>query len=448
MFDEEVEKHRARTANKGQQPPQRPPPPRPQSTWASWVNTPTPAYAHAHAPEQPIPPRGNHATSSAYGSTRNSHPNSTWQNSTNPFVNSWDSPVSSNPFSSGSPYSNTFQSQNTPKYDCLECRDFRAVDEHAAKFPRHTFTTLADLSTDLTFHFSSKTDKARAIFVWLHHNIAYDTAAFFGGNVRRKSPEETIRTGLAVCQGYAELFAELGRLCGLEVIVVSGHGKGYGYQETTGSNVPRYNSNHAWNAVLLDYDSSGINRWHLIDPCWGAGHTDNSRQYIQKLSTQHFTTSPEIFRKRHFPTDPKYQFCSTQMRWEEYIMMKDGPFVFSSLHDYGLNEASIQPHFRVIPARPTQFVIAGKCPHAIKPENEQHILVLAIGKSTTPFRFDSSNNRWTCEAQTLSPGSEVYINVVTTFNGRDGKGLTMHEYLRNNGRVSQSFQCLCKWNVV
>ena len=82
------------------------------------------------------------------------------------------------------------------------------------------------LATQLTSPFPSQTDKARAIFTWLHHNIDYDVVAFFGNNVQGSTPASTLNTGLAVCEGYAGLYAALATKAGMESIVVGGHGKG------------------------------------------------------------------------------------------------------------------------------------------------------------------------------------------------------------------------------
>jgi len=112
--------------------------------------------------------------------------------------------------------------------ECLLCRDFSGPDNHAARFPRESIPTtdIKWIGKQLTSPFSSETDKARAIFTWLHHNIAYDVKAFFGKCVRGKTPAQTVETGLAVCEGYAGLFAALATASGLEAIVVGGHGKG------------------------------------------------------------------------------------------------------------------------------------------------------------------------------------------------------------------------------
>ncbi|KAH9827166.1 Transglutaminase-like superfamily, partial [Teratosphaeria destructans] len=119
---------------------------------------------------------------------------------------------------------------NTSTPLCLHCRDFTHPDHHATQFPRQNNQSLSHLAHALTSPFPSPTDKARAIFTWLHHNIRYDTAAFFSGHLTPSTPQSTLATGLAVCEGYAGLFAALAMSSGLEALVVGGHGKGYGYR--------------------------------------------------------------------------------------------------------------------------------------------------------------------------------------------------------------------------
>lgn len=211
------------------------------------------------------------------------------------------------------------KSSSSSTRECLHCRDFSFVDRHAANFPRRSVSSLQTFAHNLTNGFPSKTDKARAIFIWLHHNIAYDTDSFFGGTVRSKRPEETLQSGLAVCQGYAELFELLGEYSGLEAIVISGHCKGWGYQPGE-----KFEINHAWNGVRLE---SGD--WHLIDPCWGSGHISDQQKYVKQLNISYFTNSCENFGTRHFPSNPMHQFRSTPILWNEYLM-RDRPIIYSN----------------------------------------------------------------------------------------------------------------------
>lgn len=164
---------------------------------------------------------------------------------------------------------------------CMICRDFSAPDYHSTLFPRQQVTSLQILAQQLTAPFPSLTDKARAIFTWLHHNIDYNVRDFFGGCVKGSTPQSTCHTGLAVCEGYAALFTNLATYAGLESIVISGHGKGFGYEPlAAGAPLPPFKAGHAWNAVKIDNGE-----WKLVDACWGAGvsylpHARRSRLLI------------------------------------------------------------------------------------------------------------------------------------------------------------------------
>lgn len=81
---------------------------------------------------------------------------------------------------------------------CLICRDFSGPDNHAARFPRQQLPSsdIGWLAHQLCAPFSSATDKARAIFTWLHHNIDYDVKNFFAGTIQSSTPEKTITSGM------------------------------------------------------------------------------------------------------------------------------------------------------------------------------------------------------------------------------------------------------------
>jgi transglutaminase-like putative cysteine protease len=132
---------------------------------------------------------------------------------------------------------------------CLKCRDFSGPDNHAAHFERTRLPSsdVGWLAHQLCSPFPSLTDKARAIFTWLHHNVDYDVHSFFNNTVMPTTPEKTIASGLAVCEGYAGLFAALALKAGLEAMVCSGACKGYGHSPLEpGQAIPPYKSTHAW----------------------------------------------------------------------------------------------------------------------------------------------------------------------------------------------------------
>ena len=92
-------------------------------------------------------------------------------------------------------------------------------------------------------------------------------------------PDDVLRRGTAVCEGYAGLYKELADQLGLQCKKISGHSKGYSW---TGK-VPT-SSNHAWNAVKVgDF-------WYFIDSTWGAGHLEG-KKYVQKFSNFYWSKS-------------------------------------------------------------------------------------------------------------------------------------------------------------
>ncbi|KAL8933671.1 MAG: hypothetical protein Q9211_005650, partial [Gyalolechia sp. 1 TL-2023] len=265
------------------------------------------------------------------------------------------------------------QSSELVSAACLTCRDFSGPDAHAAKFPRETVPSLDWLATQLVGPFTSPTDQARAIFTWLHHNIAYDIISFCNNAVKPSTPANTLATGLAVCQGYAGLFTAIASKAGLESLVVSGHGKGAGFSPLPpGQPIPSEYSTHAWNAVKIDNGE-----WKLVDACWGAGHVCiRDQAYTKKFAPRHFAMDNNEFGLRHFPTN-KALFYRTdgrpQISWEEYIL---GPFGSSAAQpvtvyagaaeEEGIAEASVRPAQLQIPTEPNmiiQFRFGKVCEH-------------------------------------------------------------------------------------
>lgn len=141
----------------------------------------------------------------------------------------------------------------------------------------------------------------------MYGSVRADTVSFFNNNVRPATPQSTLQSGVAVCEGYAGLFAALALKSGLEAQVISGHGKGYGYAALRpGDALPPYSAGHAWNVVKIDRG-----QWKLIDCCWGAGVVNGKgRPYEKRFAPERFTQSNDDFGLDHFPGDNSKQFRS------------------------------------------------------------------------------------------------------------------------------------------
>ena len=186
-----------------------------------------------------------------------------------------------------------------------EVRDWAALDASVRRLPRPA--SMEELARSLSALGRDEWERTRALHVWLTQNIAYDTASFFSGRIPPQTPESVFRSGAAVCAGYAELFARVGTLMGLNVRVVSGYAKGYGYRAGT-----RFTgTNHAWNAVYL------AGSWHLFDATWGAGHI-NGRAFVRSYTDFWFDPPPELMLRTHLPERSEWQLVERPITLREF----------------------------------------------------------------------------------------------------------------------------------
>ncbi|KAI1003474.1 hypothetical protein K3495_g4735 [Podosphaera aphanis] len=348
---------------------------------------------------------------------------------------------------------------------CLRCRDFSEPDKVASQYIFHCLPQVNNviefLADVLCRPFELKVDKTRAIFTWLHHNIAYDVDAFFGNCVKHSEPRDTIASGLAVCGGYAGVFEAIAREAGLEVITITGHGKGYGYTPMQpGDPVPAENpSGHAWNAVRLD-----DGEWKLLDSCWGAG-TVTGTAYTKNFAPRHFTCSNDEFGLRHFPQGD-YFFRADGLRpsWADY-MRGLGPTDQEPVQelgnvedDYGLSLLSFSPPNKYIRVagcgEHVRFQFSKICEHF---DFERHrtgqppLFLLCLHGSEDPWLPLHDNGFWwwiDVPRSHLHAGQKVGCFVLTTVDGREAGGITKERYLQIKGRLAMGFSGVCIWELV
>lgn len=361
---------------------------------------------------------------------------------------------------------------------CLVCRDFSGPDHQATLFPRTQVTSLQTLAHQLTSPFPSLTDKARAIFTWLHLNIAYDVVSFFGNNVRGSTPQSTLQSGLAVCEGYAALFTNLATYAGLESVVISGHGKGYGFNAIPpGSPLPPYNAGHAWNAAKIDNGE-----WKLIDACWGAGYVQGAgRPYVAKFNPDFFTMSNEEFGVKHFPGNKEQFFLpgGRRVSWEEYIVIDpacwpdtvEGPTIFTNAkEDYSIGEKTVYPRARKINLRQQgslRFQFGLRCPHWTLDRHTRKgappVFIVSVSgidgrnKDHIPMEYHpgpagQGGDTWVADIPVCelgAPGQTVTLFAITSFGDRqDARGLTVREFREGKGRVGMGFVGVAAWDLV
>ncbi|KAH8912644.1 hypothetical protein BR93DRAFT_955150 [Coniochaeta sp. PMI_546] len=357
---------------------------------------------------------------------------------------------------------------------CLVCRDFSGPDAVAEKYPYWELPRqdpVGYLAHHLCSPFPSLTDKARAIFTWCHHNVAYDVDGFFNKCIPRgQTLDQTIFSGKAVCEGYAKVYEGIARRAGLECVVVTGHGKGYGFTPLAAGQgpPPRDATGHAWNAVRIDGGE-----WKLIDACWGAGAVDKPR-YIKRFAPEMFTLSNELFGLKHFPEDSRHFYRSDGRipTWEEYIV---GPLKGEQAMWYchagkeGLNEFTFSPrekHISVRSGEIVRFQFSKICEHW---DGEKHgrgkplLLMMKIhgpdgrgvnGQKDDMVVLENDGFWWWVDipARDLgAPGQQLQLLGLTKLNNEEVRGMSKEKFLSmraSNSIRAMGWDCVVGWELV
>ncbi|GAO13553.1 hypothetical protein UVI_02015740 [Ustilaginoidea virens] len=320
------------------------------------------------------------------------------------------------------------------------------------------------LARGLCDPFPSYDDKARAIFTWFHHNISYDTESFFNNSVRHASVEDTIFSGRAVCQGYADTYKAIASRAGLECVVVGGHGKGFGHTPLRKGErpPPAKPEGHAWNAVRVDGGG-----WKLIDACWGAGHICSAaKAYKKEFSPHEFTVPNETFGLRHFPQDYRLQHRGDGrvLSWEEYCTggIDGEPHEWFGTGDKeGIAPGSVEPKAKEISVgsgEVVRFQFSRHCPHwtcerAGLGKPALYLLSMhGVGGQKDEIIPTETNGYWSwvdVGARELgAPGQTVEILKLETLDNGDARGVTAKEFLSKRGRVGMSWSLIARWTLV
>lgn len=196
-----------------------------------------------------------------------------------------------------------------PAQKPLQAGRYAAADALADSAPAAAERSVAALAAYLAQAGPDELLRVRALFRWVAGHIAYDVAGFRSGSYGDLSPGGVLRSRTSVCEGYARLTEALGTAMGLQVQVVSGWSKGYGYTSGQRFDGP---TNHAWNAVRIGGE------WRLMDPTWGAGYLDQRPQFVRRFQEHYFLTAPDAFVFDHLPQDSRWQLLERPISSAEY----------------------------------------------------------------------------------------------------------------------------------
>jgi hypothetical protein len=134
--------------------------------------------------------------------------------------------------------------------------------------------------------------------------VRYDAANFWANTVPAQDYRNVLKTKLAVCEGYSNLFKKLCDELRIQCDIVHGFGRGVGTSPLAGDTPNE--SNHAWNIVTINGES------YLVDCTWDSGFMDG-RVAKQKYTTDWLFLKPEHFVYAHYPENTKQQLLTTPL---------------------------------------------------------------------------------------------------------------------------------------
>lgn len=185
-------------------------------------------------------------------------------------------------------------------------RDYTTIDS-ISKYSPQSISEYNEIALYLTKDLTDERDKARALYVWVAHNISYDfdiDVENFRYKYEGQMVDEAIEKRKGVCQHYADLYDAMAKAIGLETYVISGY-----VREYTGK---ISGSSHAWNLIKIS------SSYYFLDVTWASSRLINGG-YSDRFSDQFFLVSPKVFILDHMPFDPIWQCLSLPLTHQNFM---------------------------------------------------------------------------------------------------------------------------------
>ena len=182
------------------------------------------------------------------------------------------------------------------QYEPIPENPYSKIDQHTLNCPSSMEGSIESLAKYFGEIAQSDIEKARAIYVWICHNISYDSSAYNSRQYGDTSADGVLKSRKSVCSGFSNLYLALGLEMGLEIEKVVGYAKGYGYKKGTHFK----DTNHAWNIINID------GNWKVFDATWGEGYgTSVAGKLVctKKFDNYWFNVDPIEAIFSHLPED-------------------------------------------------------------------------------------------------------------------------------------------------
>ncbi|WP_159445186.1 transglutaminase domain-containing protein [Filimonas lacunae] len=189
---------------------------------------------------------------------------------------------------------------------------YAITDSLALLVPESATHTTDGIAAYISAHFKSDTDKTRAAFIWITHNIHYDVKNMFAINPYVSDAEKirkVLDTRSGICEHFSLLFQQICSKVGIDCHIVSGYTRQKEYVDYIA---------HIWCAAKVQ------NKWFLFDPTWGAGSIINGT-FVPSLKPQYYKAKGTALMASHMPFDFIWQLLNYPVTGDAFYTMPVRP---------------------------------------------------------------------------------------------------------------------------
>ncbi len=218
--------------------------------------------------------------------------------------------------------------------DCwAQSSTYQRVDDYVRSLGSMSSSNMAIITDSITLPFSSKAEKARAIFVWIATQIEIDPKTTRNPDNKLNNAETVFRLRKGNPTGFSLLFQEMCSLASIRCISVDGYVK----YSTDDINEPLDEPNHAWNVIQL---STSPTEWYYIDACSASGTLDKRvTLFTRQFNDVYFFADRTAFNLHHYPSNKAWQLGDGPGTLKEFYQL---PCILPGAYRYRLSRP-IQP---------------------------------------------------------------------------------------------------------
>ena len=166
---------------------------------------------------------------------------------------------------------------------------------HAENCPQVLKKDLNKLVAYLKKPTKDQSEAVEVFFYWITKNVAYDVKGLADGSYLTQE-SKPLETGVAVCQGYADLLKDMCVVAKIDCYVIVGYAK----ERFANTRANYKDTNHAWNMVKVD----GV--YKIVDATWGSGYVRDDIFYAE-LEISNLYAEPNYLLEKRLPSDPRWQ---------------------------------------------------------------------------------------------------------------------------------------------